>query len=271
VRSCLRVRQIGLNAHIDLTFRNDPNFVGRGAILHEHGIMGLRYMFNELMKTYPIDKRRFTDKRRELAVVATSLETGKPVYFLKNSYHNIIGATVASASVPYVSKPVMLDGEPFLDGGCTEKIPYEWAKMMGFEKIVVIRTRQREYRRETKPLSPIAKALYHSYPKFLTGLDYAEERYNEVCDELDRDEAAGKVFVIAPDGPVDVSKFEKDLDKLGDLYYPRLSRRRGRGPSTKKISQLRFLSAEIFFLHEFRTGCHNERFCISGAVFPVVS
>ena len=211
--------QIGWAARFDLGFRNDPDYVGRGALRREHAIMGFRYLFNDLMRIYPMDKKRFLDRKQELVAEATNLRTGKPVCFRKNEYHNIIGAIMASASVPYVSRPIMLDGDPYLDGACSEKIMYDWAKDQGFEKIVVVRTRDNAFRQESKPLSAYARVLYHRYPAFMESLDHAEERYNEICDSIQADEDAGRTFVIAPADPVDVKKFDDDLDKLGDLYF----------------------------------------------------
>jgi len=36
--------------------------------------------------------------------------------------------------------------------------------------------------------------------------------------QITLDEAEGKIFVQAPKEPVEVSRFEKDLEKLGRLY-----------------------------------------------------
>ena len=121
--------------------------------------------------------------------------------------------------MPYVSKPIILDGDPYLDGACSEKITYDWAKNQGFKRIVVVRTRDRAFRQEPKRLSAYAKILYHKYPEFMQSLDHAEERYNEICDTIQTDEEAGRAFVIAPRDPVNVKKFDDDLDKLGDLYF----------------------------------------------------
>jgi predicted patatin/cPLA2 family phospholipase len=56
-------------------------------------------------------------------------------------------AVRASATMPYISPMVMIDGVPYLDGGCSCKIPYEWALQKGFPKILVIRTREAVVRR----------------------------------------------------------------------------------------------------------------------------
>lgn len=211
--------QIGWAARFDLGFRDDPDYVGRGALLHEHAIMGFQYLYRELFKFYPVDIRRFRDPSRELVVVATNLNTGKPVYFLKNSYHNIFTATIASASVPYVSKPIMLDGDPYLDGACSENIPFAWAKMMGFGKILVVRTHSRAFRKETKPLTPLKRAIYWEYPKFQESLRRANEHFNEICQDIDEAEKTGSIYVLAPDEELKVAKFEDDLEKLGDVYF----------------------------------------------------
>ena len=42
--------------------------------------------------------------------------------------------------------------------------------------------------------------------------------YNATLDEIDRDTAAGEAFLLAPSEPVTISRFEKDVEKLGALY-----------------------------------------------------
>ena len=119
--------QIGWSAGIDLQYRHDPRYCGRDALLIEHGIMGYQYLFNRLVKDSPLDKRRLKSPERRLYVGATNMLTGEIEYFEKGT-SNIYLAAAASASVPYLSKPVMIDGVPYLDGGCVEKIPYPFAK-----------------------------------------------------------------------------------------------------------------------------------------------
>ena len=48
----------------------------------------------------------------------------------------------------------------------------------------------------------------------------AEQFGREVAlKKLDELEAAGRIFVIAPSTPVTVSRLEKDMEKLGALYW----------------------------------------------------
>ena len=43
--------------------------------------------------------------------------------------------------------------------------------------------------------------------------------YNGLCDRLDTLEQQGRIFVLAPEKPIRVSRVEGDLEKLGALYW----------------------------------------------------
>ena len=77
----------------------------------------------------------------------------------------------ASATVPYVSRPVVIRRIPYLDGGCTDRIPYQWALDEGYEKIVVVRTRDRNYRKSVKDGHLANAVFYRSYPMLRKALD----------------------------------------------------------------------------------------------------
>ena len=141
--------------------------------------------------------------------------------FSKNKTQDIFKAVQASATMPYVSKMVEIEDGLYLDGGCSDKIAYQWALDHDYEKIIVVRTRQREYRKsETNPLvQKMTKRLYAEYPALEQKLESMNSDYNRQCDELVRLENEGRIFTIAPSKPVNVSRVEGDVDKLADLYY----------------------------------------------------
>ena len=208
--------QIGMSARVNLKYRMDPRYCGIGSIKEEHGMTGFRYFFKEIIPACGYAWDRIRPERRVVAV-ASNCDTGLPEYF-EYGHCNFEKAVAASATVPYVSRPVVIKGVPYLDGGCTDRIPYEWALKEGYKKIIVVRTRDRSYRKEKKG-GRLANALwYGSRPAFRKALDESAEKYNACLDRLDQDEADGKIFVQAPEHPVQVGRFEKDLEKLGSLY-----------------------------------------------------
>ncbi len=209
--------QIGWGVRIDLTYRHDKNYCGIGAFKRDKGITGFSYLFNDILKELPLDIARLMNPMRRLAVTATNMLTGKPEYFEKGKC-DLFRAVQASATVPFVSKPVIINGIPYLDGGCSEKIPMQWAKISGEKKVMVVRTRELRYRRKSGA-SMLTKPMYQKYPKFIESFSTVNERFNLTVDKLSSAAHKGKLFLIAPSKKVDVTRFDGDMDKLGALYW----------------------------------------------------
>ena len=213
--------QIGRSAHINIGYRRDGRYVGINAFLltKRKSIINLDFTLGKLPNIPDLNMDRVKDSKRRFVAVATSLETGKAEYF-DNTRDDIIDCVKASATLPYFSKPVMIDDKPYFDGGCDDRIPYKWAINQGYKKIVVIKTRDRSFR--IKPnfdrRYKITKRWYSNYPDFSYILARTDEDYNVLCDELDKYEKKGDIFVIAPSSPIKIKMLEKDLSKLKEIY-----------------------------------------------------
>ena len=146
----------------------------------------------------------------------TNCLTGETTYFEKGKCSDIVTAIRASATMPYISPMVMIDGVPHFDGGCSCKIPYQWAINQGFDKIIVIRTRESSFRKKVKP-SPACR-IYRKYPAFAQKFENITEDYNRQCDEIEALNNEGRLLRFAPTVPVTVSRIEGDMEKLGALY-----------------------------------------------------
>ena len=209
--------QIGWGARIDLTYRHDKEYVGLGAVLKDHGVTGFSYLYNDIVDGMPLDKKRLMDPSRKLAVGVTNMITGETEYMEKGKC-NLSAAVRASATVPFVSRPVVIKGVPYLDGGCSTKIPYPYALKEGAKKVIVVKTREWSFRRDTTP-NKVAMTMYRRYPEFVNSINKANDEFNKMTDSLFELHNEGKVFVIAPSKPVEVTRFEGDMEKLGALYW----------------------------------------------------
>lgn len=212
--------QIGRSGRVNLKYRHDSRYVGVKALVTNKGVIGFDFLFDAIDNEEPLNKERFFSNERRFVAVATNCLNGQPEYFEKNKC-DIFRAVKASSSLPYVSKMVEIEGIPYLDGGCSDKIPYQWAIDQGYEKIVVVRTREASYRKQSDhdKLETIAQKFYHGYPEFAYALGKSDESYNAQCDELDRLEKEKRVFVIAPSFPVEIKRLERNMEKLGELYW----------------------------------------------------
>ncbi len=210
--------QVGRSARCNLEFRHDPDYIGALALVHAHSPLNIDFAIKPNDKLDKLDERTFYDPARRFVAVATDCRSGKTVYFEKGKCRDILSAIKASASMPYVSPMVEVDGKPCLDGGCSCHIPYRWAIEQGYENIVVIKTRERGYRKKVKK-SGMPQRFYKNYPEFASKLENMNSDYNKECDEIDRLEKEGRIFVIAPSEHVTVKRVEGNMDKLGDLYW----------------------------------------------------
>ncbi len=213
--------QIGRSARSNLTYAIDHRYIGLEAKKHNEGIIGFDFLFEgEIEKTYPIDWQRFNDPQRRFVAVVTNCETGKPEYKERDNCSDMYQAVRASASMPYVTDMVELDGNYYLDGGCSDKIPVQWAIDQGYDKIIVVRTRPTWYRKKIHrhPLS-YTKVHYRKYPELTKDLLKMDKDYNDVCEKIEDLDASGRIFTISPSEDVTIKRLETNVDKLGRLYY----------------------------------------------------
>ncbi len=82
----------------------------------------------------------------------------------------------------------------------------------------MIKTRERGFRKKESS-NNFAERFYKDNPEFAKKLMTMNADYNRECDEIDRLEQEGRIFVIAPSEHVTVKRVEGDMDKLGDLYW----------------------------------------------------
>ena len=123
----------------------------------------------------------------------------------------------ASSSLPFVSPITYVDGIPMLDGGIADSIPAGYAMSQGYERLVVVTTRNRGYRKKEGRM-PLAKMTYRKYPNLQRALQERNAVYNRTMDLIERLEDEGRIIVIRPARAVEVSRMEKDTDKLTRLY-----------------------------------------------------
>ena len=210
--------QIGRSARINLEYRKDSRYVGAKAYLHSRSILDVGFITEDRGILEPFDYDRFMQPERRFIAVTTNCRSGEAAYFEKGKCKDILRAVRASATMPYISPMVKIDGIPYLDGACSCMIPYQWAIDQGFEKIVVIRTRDTSFRKKEKR-SQAARKLYRKYPELARRLYDSFRYYNFQCDEIEELHAAGRILRFAPSETVTVSRIEKDMEKLGDLYW----------------------------------------------------
>lgn len=209
-------------AKINIENCDNSNYIGLKALRKERGLIGYGYLFNDISKEkYPFDFETFKNSNQKFISVVTNCEEGKTEYVEKQDCKDDIFKVVqASSSMPLCSKMVKIGSNHYLDGAVTMPIPIDYALKNKYNNIVVVLTRDRNYRKPeiSKRMKSLYKHVYGKYPKLVEKLCTMPERYNKIKEEINELEREGKIIVIAPSKPVNVSRLEKDKEKLKALY-----------------------------------------------------
>lgn len=195
------------------------NYIGLKHLLKKRNIMDFDLLFHDFPEhILPYDYDAYFRCPERYVMVTTNCETGEANYFEeKRSRERVIDIVRASSSLPFVCPIAYVDGVPMLDGGIVDSIPLMRARRDGFTRNVVVLTRNRGYRKETKDIH-IPSFLYRKYPKVREALSRRCRVYNEQLELVERMEDEGAIVVIRPQKPVVVDRIERDISKLTALY-----------------------------------------------------
>lgn len=199
-------------------FNSDKNYLGLRPLLREGNIVDTKYAYEDVPhRLDPFDDESYKKSGVPFYAVVTNIETGKPEYIQIHSVFEQMDVLRASGSMPFVSKPVEIGGKKYLDGGIADSIPFEWLSKQGCDKLIVILTRDLNYRK--KPMSaPLVKMYYRNNPRIVKKLLERHQLYNRTVELLRNWEKDNRAFVIRPSEPIGIRRIEKDPDKLQEVY-----------------------------------------------------
>ena len=201
-------------------YAKNKNYMGLYSLLTTGNIMNEEFCFNKIVNELdPIDYETYKHSNVEFYAVVTNIETGKAEYIkiddLKDKDN--LEYLRASGSMPFVSKPVNIHNKKYLDGGIADSIPIDKMMHMDYDKVIVILTRPKEYRKK-KSNQVFPKLYYRKYPKFAEAINHRYQMYNEELDEISDLEKEGKIFVIRPSKLVKIKRIEKNEHRMQEMY-----------------------------------------------------
>ena len=231
-------RQKGRNLEILTKYANDKRYMGLRNLLvpSNRCYFGLRFTYetipNELV---PFDYDAFAAFPGEVEAVVTDLKSGQAKYLPVPRRDDRFLLLQATCAMPLLFPVFQLDGTPCLDGGSADGIPYRRAFEMGCDRVAVVLTRERSYRRQPEKLQPLIDLRYRRYPNFCETMRTRAERYNACREELFQLEREGKVLLIAPENTAGFSRVERDLDKIRALWRDGYEQGRARSGELRRF------------------------------------
>lgn len=186
----------------------------------ERSLMDFRMLFDVFPnKSYPFDYDTFFTSSVKCELAVTNCLTGKAEFKSEASdRQRLMKLCRASCSIPILSTMVDVDGVPYFDGGLADSIPVLHARKLGYEKLIVVLTQKKGYRKTiSKKTIALIRTRFRHYPELVRTCCLRPYRYNKCLDAIEKWEEAGKLFVIRPEVQP-VKRLEKSRDKLEAFY-----------------------------------------------------
>ena len=203
----------------NIDFLTQYGYIGWRHLLRQGCIFDQELLYDKFPNEYvPFDFDTYFQWSATFEMVTTNCLTGQAEYLTESKdRQRSLDIVRASSSLPYVSKIVMVDGIPMLDGGIVDSIPVMRAIETGHPQNVVILTRNKGYRSKERDRK-IPPFVYKKYPRLRVALSHRVAAYNEQLELVERLEELGKVVCIRPQRPMEVGRMEKDIGRLERLY-----------------------------------------------------
>lgn len=211
--------QRGRAKYSNIDLLDKYRYIGLKKLLLTGNIMDFDLLFDKFPnEIIPYDYEAYAQCKERYEMVTTSCVTGEACYYdEKLSPERIIDIVRASSSLPFVCPIAYVDGEPMLDGGIADSIPIERARALGYDRNVVVLTRNRGYRKPDKK-GVVPPFMYRKYPALREAIVNRNKLYNTQLELIERLEDEGEIVVIRPEKPIVVDRMERDVQKLLDLY-----------------------------------------------------
>ena len=213
-------RQPRRNLDILLKYVNDKRYMGGRNFMRRsnRSYFGLQFTYETIPDhLIPFDYETYAAFPGEVEAVVTDLDSGEAAYLPvpAQDKDHVLQATCA---LPFLFPVYHINGRPYMDGGAADPIPYQRAFDKGCERVVVILTRERSYRRQPEKLQPLIDRWYSRYPNFCAVMRRRAEAYNAARARLFQLEQEGKVLILAPANTRGFSRTERDLEKIQALW-----------------------------------------------------
>ena len=220
VNGCSYVsNQYERNLRCNIRFAKEKRYMSIYSLITTGNVVGTDFAYNILPNKLEVfDYDAFEKSPVAYYVTCSNVETGKAEYIqCKSLRGKNMDYLRASASLPYVSQIVEIDGKKYLDGGICDSIPLKAFQNMGYEKNLVVLTRPRGYIKKPEN-NLLANLYYRKYPAFVTALRNRYAVYNRTLKYIEQQENQGNILVLRPSESIRVGRMEQDPERLKQMY-----------------------------------------------------
>lgn len=226
-------------------FALESEFGGVGTFLRGKGLFNAEWIYEHTSgpdEALPFNWVAFDANRAQCAIGAVRCEDGGMVYWGRDDIHeqlDLMRRVRASSSMPILMPWAVVDGVAYTDGalGPTGGFAIDAAKAAGYQRFLVVTTRERGYRKKKVKRPKALRTVLHRYPAIAQGLIDRPGNYNRSLDELHALEAEGRALLLFPEH-MPIGNNERDLAKLDAMYHQGLAQGRATLPAVREFCGL---------------------------------
>lgn len=223
-------------------FADDPRFGDVRTFLRGQGMFNAQYIYEETSlpdQALPFDWDTFAANPARMRIGALRCDTGEPVWWSREDTPTMADLLVrvrASSTMPVVMPITTVDGTQYVDGalGPSGGIPLEAAEMDGYERFLVVLSRERGYVKKPVRQTRFYRRYFRRYPAVADALLARWRHYNETRERLWELERQGRAMVFVPDR-MPVGNGERRVARLRQSYEMGLSQARRELPAWREF------------------------------------
>ncbi len=231
--------QIGRTIRYNKKYGRDPRYCSIRSLIKTGDLYGVEFCYHTVPEKLDVfDQETFEKNPMEFYVGATEVSTGKIAFHnCRDGKAKDVEWMRASASMPFVSRPVRIDGKLYLDGGITDPVPFKYMETHGYNRNVIILTQPKGYQKKEHHNSALIKMLLRKYPAVADAMLARPSVYNRQMEEIAEREESGQCIVIRPSESLGISRTENDPAELERVYQA------GRQEGQKRLAEVeRFIN-----------------------------
>lgn len=211
-------RQKGRVLRYNTALAGDRRYISLRSLLTTGNIVNKDFAYDLLPNVLdPFDYDAFKASGTDFFATVTNTLTGEAEYLKIVDCLSDMDIIRASASLPFLSRKVVIDGVPYLDGGISDNIPLDKCLAEGCDKVIVVLTHPAGYVK-TESLYMLSRLLYPRDKALQRAFATRNSRYNARLAQIEELERQGKVLALRPSREIAVGRLEKDPDKLRQLH-----------------------------------------------------
>ncbi len=211
-------QMIGRNSRIYIDYSLRPEFISFTRFFRGGSLIDLDWLWNITIREIRLDLQTIYAKKKPFIVVLTDVQTGEAIYKI-TSARDLEHVLKASSAMPlfYRDYPTV-DGCRATDGGVADAMPVGEAIRRGARRIMVIRSRRRDYVKRQGLFDFFMRWCVRPYPMLQQAMAKRVRHYNESVALIRKPPDGVSIVEVCPPENFRVSRLSQNRLILQEGY-----------------------------------------------------